>query len=78
MKSAVYNFIFFMIFEFLIFFFVFVITGAASVDGQPLQLVQDIATSISTSVWAIGIGFFILATFANLALLFLSIARTAG
>jgi len=75
MNRAVKHAIWFLIFEFLIIFFVLVLTGAASVDGQPLQLIQDIADSIGTSVWAIGTGFFIIGTFGNLVIMFINIAR---
>jgi hypothetical protein len=76
MNRAVKHLIWFFIFEFLIIFFVLVITGAASVDGKPLQLIQDIADSIGIDdVWVIGTGFFIIGTFANLALMFINIAR---
>lgn len=71
-------FIWFLILEFLITLFVFILTGTFSTDGTPLQIIADIATSIGTSVWAIGIGFFIIGTFLNLVMMFVHIAQGGG
>lgn len=65
----------FLIFEFVILLFVFVITGTFSTDGSPLKLVADISISIGTTVWDIGIGFFIITTFLNVILMFFHLAR---
>jgi len=71
-------FIWFLILEFLIILFVFILTGTFSTDGQPLQIVKDVASSINTTVWAIGIGFFIIGTFLNLVTMFVNIAHSGG
>ena len=71
-------FIWFLILEFLIILFVFILTGTFSTDGTPLQIIQDISTSIGTSVWAIGTGFFIIGTFLNLVTMFVNIAHSGG
>lgn len=67
--------VWFLIFEFMLFLFYFVITGTFSVDSAPLQIITDIATSIGTTEIAIGIGLFIIGTFANLATMFLNLAH---
>jgi len=76
--SAIKALIWFIAFEFLILLFVFIITGTFSTDGQPLQVVADVASSIGSTVWSIGIGFFIIGTFTNLVITFISIARGGG
>lgn len=73
--NFVKSFIWFLIFEFLIILFVFILTGTFSTDSTPLQIMIDIAASIGTSVWAIGTGFFIIGTFLNLVTMFINIAR---
>lgn len=66
----------FLIVEFLLFLGVFVVTGTFATDGKPLELIADIATSLGTSVWDLGVGVFILGTFGNVVLMFVNSMRS--
>lgn len=72
MASFVKAFAWFLILEFFIFFFSLIFLGAFT---DPLQIVQDIATSIGTTVTAITVGFFIIGTMVNLCLMFINSIR---
>jgi hypothetical protein len=74
-NRAIKHAIWFLIFEFLLLFFALVLMGELSADGQPLPVMLAIAASIGTTARDIGIGFFIIGTFANLAIMFVNIAR---
>jgi hypothetical protein len=65
----------FLILEFVLLLFTLLMTGTFSVNAEPLELVQDIADNAGTTVWAIGIAFFIFGTFINMVLMFFNIIK---
>jgi hypothetical protein len=73
--NVVKSIAFFLMFWFIIVLAVFVITGAFSVDGQPLTAITAISDSMGVTVWDLGILVFIAGTFLDLIFLFVSIAK---
>lgn len=65
------KFAIFMIIELIILFLLFVLTGTFTTNNTPLPFISAVATSIGTTVWDMGIAFFIVGSALNLILMFL-------